>query len=39
MFQMKFVIFIDEEDRGKRIAYCDSFFFMFIPNRYWTWIF
>lgn len=28
-----------DEETGRRIAFRDRSSFMFIPNRYWTWIF
>ena len=28
-----------DEETGQRITYRDRSSFMFIPNRYWTWIF
>ena len=33
------VRYLIDEETGQRIAYRDSSSFMFIPNRYWTWIF
>ena len=34
--QVRYMI---DEETGQRIAFRDRSSFMFIPNRYWTWIF
>ena len=34
--QVRYMI---DEGTGQRIAFRDRSSFMFIPNRYWTWIF
>ena len=33
------VRYLIDEETGQRIAFRDRSSFMFIPNRYWTWIF